>query len=306
LKLWFFFVYFCYLCIVSLMVAFSIFGKNIYWYGIFYLVWFVITYIFLYLLWKSKILSRYPKLQDFLRKNIDDLMIALIIWVLIGGRLWEVFIYEWDYFSQNPCEIIKVWHGGMSFFGWMIWVILSLFFLFKIKKLEWKDFILFLDCIVFIVPIGIILWRFGNYLNQELYWLVVPEWFWWFSDNVVSLLTNLNIFHVYPKVDSFLRVNTNFISIFFEWFVLFLFIFLVSLKQIKQKNIKIWLNSSVFLVFYSLFRFFIEYLRVDSQSQMIWIFTTSQRLFLWLFFIWFIMLFITWKSWGITFIKSSK
>lgn len=270
------------------MVAFSFFWINIYWYGIFYLIWFVITYIFLRFLWKSNILDKYPKIQNFLRKNLDDLMIALIIWVLLGWRFWEVFIYEWDYFSQNPWEIIKVWHWWMSFFGWIIWVILSIIVLSFIRKLSWKDFVLLLDCLVFIVPIWIILWRFGNYLNQELYWLAIPEWAWWLSEWLVSFLTNLNFFHVYPKVDSLLRVNTNFISILFEGIVLFLIIFLASLKQVKEKKIKIWLNSSVFLVFYSVFRFFIEYFRVDSQSQMVWIFTTSQWLFLCLFSIWFV------------------
>ena len=272
------------------MVAFSIFWVNIYWYGIFYLVWFVIVYLFLYFLWKSNIISNYPKLHSFLKTNLDDLMIALVIGVLVWWRLWEVFIYERNYFSQNPVEIIRVRHGWMSFFGWMIWVILSLSFLFLIRKLSWKDFILFLDCLVFIVPVGIILWRFGNYLNQELYWLVVPEWAWWFSGWLVTLLTNLNIFHIYPKIDTLLRVNTNFISIFFEWIVLFLLVFFVSRNQIRRKNIKIWLNSGIFLIFYSLFRFLIEYLRVDSQSQMIWLFTISQRLFLVLFVVWILFL----------------
>lgn len=286
------FLYICCLYIKSQMVAFSVFWVNVYRYGIFYLIWFLLTYFFLRFLWRSAILSEYPKLQNFLKNNLDDLMIALIIWVLVGGRLWEVFIYEWDYFSQNLSEIVKVWHWGMSFFGWMLWVILSVACLFVIKKLSRKDFLLLLDCVVFILPIGIILWRLGNYLNQELYGLVVPEWAWWLSEWLVSFLTNLNFFHVYPKVDSLLRVNTNFISILFEWIVLFLLILFVSLRQIKKENIKIWLNSSVFLIFYSLFRFFIEYLRVDSQSQMVWIFTVSQWLFLCLFVIWFVFLVI--------------
>ena len=274
------------------MVAFSVFWVNVYRYGIFYLIWFLVAYFFLLFLWKSEILSNYPKLRNFLKWNLEDLMIALIIWVLVWWRLWEVFIYERDYFSANPSEIIKVWHGWMSFFGGMIWVILSLVCLFVIRKLSRKDFLLFLDCIVFIVPIWIILWRFGNYLNQELYWLVVPEWAWWMSEWLVSFLTNLNFFHVYPKVDLLLRVNTNFVSILFEGIVLFLIILFVSLKQIKKEKIKIWLNSSVFLIFYSIFRFFIEYLRVDSQSQIVWIFTTSQWLFLSLFIIWSLALIV--------------
>lgn len=288
MKLKYFCIYFCCLFSIFFMVAFSIFGISVYWYGIFYLIWFVLAYLFLFFLWKSKVLNKYKNLQNFLRNDLEDLMLALIIWVLVGGRLWEVFIYEWDYFSQNLSEIVKVWHGGMSFFGGMIWVILSIIVLSFIKKLSIKDLLLLFDCLVVVVPIWIILWRFGNYLNQELYWLVVPEWAWWLSNWLVSLLTNLNIFHVYPKIDLLLRVNTNFISIFFEWIVLFLLIFFVSRKQVKSNNIKVWLNSSVFLIFYSLFRFLIEYLRVDSQSQFLWIFTTSQWLFFWLFLIWMI------------------
>lgn len=296
---WNIFVY-IFSCLFSIffMVAFSIFGISVYWYGIFYLIWFVLAYLFLFFLWKSKVLNKHKNLQNFLRNDLDDLMLALIIWVLVGGRLWEVFIYEWDYFSQNLSEIVKVWYGGMSFFGGMIWVILSIVILSFIKKLSIKDLLLLFDCLVVVVPIWIILWRFGNYLNQELYWLVVPEWAWWLSNWLVSLLTNLNIFHVYPKIDLLLRVNTNFISIFFEWIVLFLLIFFVSRKQVKSNNIKVWLNSSVFLIFYSLFRFLIEYLRVDSQSQFLWIFTTSQWLFLWLFLIWII--------WFVSFKKKNK
>ncbi len=271
------------------MIAFSIFWLNIYWYGIFYLIGFIVAYLFLYFLGKSQILSDFPKLQNFLKKNLDDLMIALIIWVLIGGRLWEVFIYERDYFSQNLLEIIKVWHGWMSFFGGMIGVILSVIVLFHLKKLSWKDFILLLDILVVIAPIGILLGRFGNYLNQELYWLAVPDGAWWMSSWLYDFFVNTNIFHVYSKIDDLLRVNTNFISMFFEWLVLFFVILLVALKQLKNKKIKIWLNSSVFLIFYSLFRFFIEYLRVDSQSQIIWMFTTSQWIFLWSFVLWIVI-----------------
>jgi len=296
LKLLYFLICFFCLCVIFLMVAFSIFWKNIYWYGIFYLVWFIIAYVFLHLIWKSKIFEWNKNLQKFLSENLDDIMIALVIGVLVWWRLWEVLIYEWDYFSNNLCEVIKVRHWWMSFFGWMLWVVLALFILFKIRKLSWKDFVLLIDCLVFIIPIWIILWRFGNYLNQELYWLIVPEWARGLPDGVVSLLTNLNFFHVYPKIDSFLRINTNFISMLFEWLVLFVLILFVSLKQIRKNDIKIWLNSSVFLIFYSLFRFFIEYLRVDSQSQMIWMFTVSQWIFLCLFILWFIMLFVVKKS----------
>lgn len=290
LKLNCFFVCFFCLYTIFLMVAFSIFGVNIYWYGIFYLIGFAIVYVFLYFLWKSKILDNYPKVKNLLRYNLDDLMICLIVWVLIWGRFGEVFIYEWHYFSQNPCEIVKVWHGWMSFFGWIVWVVIALILLSLVKKLPRKDLLLLFDCLLVVLPIWIILWRFGNYLNQELYWLAVPEWNRWMSDFRYNFFVNMNIFHVYPKVDDLLRINTNFISIFFEWVILFILMLSLSLWQLKKKNILVWLNSGIFLIFYSLMRFLIEYLRVDSHFQMVWPLTISQWIFLCLFFIWVFLL----------------
>jgi phosphatidylglycerol:prolipoprotein diacylglycerol transferase len=277
------------LYIFFVMIAFSIGPIDIYWYGIFYLLWFLLWYGFLLLIWKSWIFKKYKKLQELLCKHTDDILIAIILWVLLWGRLWEVFIYQWQYFSHNLLQIFAVWNGGMSFIGGIIWVWISLYILKRIKKLSYSEFWLLIDCIVSIVPIAIFFWRFWNYLNQELYWLLVPDNFWWLGSWVVNILTNLNIFHIYTSVDNSLRVNTNFLSMIFEWFVLFLITGWAMFCRVRcmmktkisnmKKTIKPWFIVWLFLVFYSLFRFFLEYLRVDSQSQYIGLFTRSQIVF---------------------------
>jgi len=162
----------------------------------------------------------------------------------------------------------------------IIWVFVSLLILKKTKKLSNIEFFLLFDTFLVVVPLAIIFGRFWNYLNQEIYGLVVPANYWWMNDFFVNLLTKLNVFHVYNLVDSNLRLNTNFISIFFEWFVLFLILSITFFRNIKKREIKPWIIVANFLIFYSIFRFFIEYLRVDSQSQYIWLFTKSQRIFL--------------------------
>lgn len=265
------------------MIAFSIGPVNVYWYWIFYLVWFLIGYFFIKFIWKSKIFSKFWKLQKLLTEWVDDILIFIILWVLIGGRLWEVFIYEWQYFSKNLLEIFAIWKWGMSFIGWIVGVFVSLIILKKVKKLSAVELWLLIDSIIVVVPLAIFFGRFGNYLNQELYGLIVPDTFWWLSNWLVNIATNLNIFHVYNNIDTNLRVNTNFISMFFEWFVLLTILFSVFWKKIKIKKIKPGIIVWYFLIFYSVFRFFIEYLRVDSQSQLIGFFSISQLIFVLLF-----------------------
>lgn len=273
------------------MIAFSIWSIDVYWYGIFYLISFLIWYFFLKWIGKTKIFAKLPKLQDLLQNHVDDLLIYIILWVLIGWRLWEVFIYEWAYFSKNLWQIFAVWNGGMSFIGWAIWVFLSLLIIKYKKKLSFVEFILLFDTLLVVVPLAIVLGRFWNYLNQEIYWLIVPEHFWGLNSSIINLLTSVNIFHVYDLVDNNLRINVNFVSILFEWSLLFLILWLTYYKSIKQKKIKPGLIVWLFLSFYSLFRFFIEYLRIDSQSHYVWIFTKSQRFFIAFIIVWLMFIF---------------
>lgn len=281
----------CFIVYFFVMIAFSIWPIDIYWYGIFYLVWFLLWYIFLKLIWKSGLFAKYERLQNLLYKNTDDILIAIVLWVLLWWRLWEVFIYQWEYYSHNLFQIFAVWNWGMSFIGGIVGVLISLIILKKIKKFSAIEFWLLIDCVVAIVPLAILFWRFWNYLNQELYWLIVPENFWWLGNWVISVLTNLNIFHVYKAVDTNIRVNTNFLSMVFEGGVLFIITINVLLARVKRKIAKPWFIVWLFLIFYSLFRFFLEYLRVDSQSQFAWIFTRSQWVFILFAFVglWFIL-----------------
>ena len=128
----------------------------------------------------------------------------------------------------------------------------------------------------------------GNFLNQELYWIVFSNSFWR-SEWTVWTLTSRWFLHIYDKIDGALRINTNLLSIIFEWVLLFATLILVFVFQIRKKERKIWKISMIFLLRYSLVRFLLEYLRQDSQSEFIWPFTRSQR-----FFVIFIALWIIW------------
>ena len=261
------------------MIAFSIFWRNIYRYGIFYLIGFLLAYCFLYLIWNKKYFHKFPKLQNLLENDLETLFIILILWVLIWWRFGHVLIYDFQYFINNPIDILKIWQWWMSFIGWILGVVLWVTIFIWNKKFSQKEFIILLDLLCCILPLCIAFWRLWNFLNQELYWIVFNNPLWR-SEWTIWTLTSLWFLHIYDKIDSTVRINTNLLSIIFEWILLFTTLLIIFIKQIKNDKRKIWKIWVIFLLRYSIIRFLFEYLRQDSQFEFIWPFTKSQRFFI--------------------------
>jgi len=277
------------------MIAFSIWPIDIYRYGIFYLVGFAAAYLFIRYIWKTKILAKYPRLQTLITKKLDDLIIAAVLWVIIGGRLGHVLIYDLQYFFANPIKIFAVREGGMSFIGGMLWVTIA-FIILKIRqKLDKKEFLLLMDTIIVMVPLWIMLGRFGNFLNQELYGVLVPSNFRDLGERSITILKSLHIFHIYPNAWPELRVNTNFLASFFEWFTSLVIVWIITIKRLKTKILKPGIVVWHFLIRYSIARFFIEYVKQESQTEFILFLTKSQRFFV-VFIILWIYLIYYWKK----------
>ena len=270
------------------MIAFSIFWINVYRYWIFYLIGFVLAYCFLLFVWKKKYFHKFPNLQNLLENDLETLFIILILWVLIWWRLGHVLIYDFQYFIDNPLNIFKIRQWWMSFIGWILWVVLWVTLFIWKKKFSRKEYIILLDLLCCILPICIAFWRLWNFLNQELYWIIFSNPLWR-SEWIVWTLTSLWFLHIYDKIDSSLRINTNLLSIIFEWILLFITLIIIFIKQIKNDKRKIWKIWVIFLLRYSIIRFLFEYLRQDSQSEFIWPFTRSQRFFIIFIITWIII-----------------
>ena len=261
------------------MIAFSIFWINIYRYWIFYLIGFVLAYCFLLFVWKKKYFHKFPNLQNLLENDLETLFIILILWVLIWWRLGHVLIYDFQYFVENPQDIFKIWQWWMSFIGWIIWVVIWVTIFIWKKKFSRKEFVILLDLLCCILPLCIAFWRLWNFLNQELYWIIFNNPLWR-SEWTIWALTSLWFLHIYDKIDSSFRINSNLLSIIFEWILLFTTLVIIFTKQIKNDKRKIWKIWVIFLLRYSTIRFLFEYIRQDSQSEFIWPFTRSQRFFI--------------------------
>ena len=111
--------------------------------------WYSLAYIFGIIIgwWYGKkiIIKKNEELNQKINlSDFDDLITYIIIAIILGGRLGYVVFYNFEYFIQNPFEILKVWKGGMSFHGALIGIILATIIFSakrKIKTLFFLDII---------------------------------------------------------------------------------------------------------------------------------------------------------------------
>ena len=230
-------------------IAFQYWPITIYRYGIAYLFSFVSAYLIILYIVKQNILPH--STQVFLQKNLDDLVSYSVVGVIVWGRLWHVLIYDPAYYWLHPNEIIAVRKWGMSFVGWFIWVGITTL-LFARKRF---DTLTILDLILLTLPIGIIVWRYANYLNQELYGRIA-NWY--------EFLARYNLVTIYQIIDNQLRRNTNFLELLFEWVWGLIVVWAVYYHQKQRKP---WLITWAFMVWYSIVRFVLENFRDNPMTE---------------------------------------
>ncbi len=142
-------------------VAFALGPLKVHWYGIMYAVAFG---LFL-LLGRWRVKQPHIARQGWKVQDLDDMLVHGMLGVVIGGRLGEVLFYRLDYFMANPLEILMVWHGGMSFHGGFLGVIVAMAIWARRAKRNVFDVY---DFIVPLVPLGYAMGRIGNFINAEL------------------------------------------------------------------------------------------------------------------------------------------
>lgn len=272
------------------MIAFSIWPVDIHRYGIMYLIAFVLGYLFAQSIKNRKLRDQTPHLQKILQHQIDDLIFVIFIGVMVGGRLWHVLIYDFHYFVEHPSQIIAFWKWWMSFIGWLIAVITI------IITRTWKQWCSrsetksLGDTILSFVPLGIFFGRIGNFLNQELYGIIVPSNMRNLPQRLTTVLTKTHIRHIYDHIDTALRVNTNMLAALGEWLLLFSIGQYLLYRQKKTNKLLPGQITGVFLVWYSTIRFILEYLRQDSQQEFIGYFSKSQYFFIIFIIVWLLRL----------------
>ncbi|CAN7441529.1 prolipoprotein diacylglyceryl transferase [Phenylobacterium sp. LjRoot219] len=98
--------------------------------------------------------------------QLDDLILWITLGVILGGRLGHTLFYMPDLIWRDPLEILKVWHGGMSFHGGALGVLLALILFAWRNRL---DVLQLGDVVAAATPIGLFFGRIANFINGELW-----------------------------------------------------------------------------------------------------------------------------------------
>ncbi|HMN83247.1 MAG TPA: prolipoprotein diacylglyceryl transferase [Burkholderiaceae bacterium] len=216
-------------------VALQIGPVAIRWYGLMYLVAFVLFFV----------LGRYRLRQpQFVEQSgltprmLEDVLFYGALGVVLGGRLGYVLFYKPAHFLSHPLEIPMVWQGGMSFHGGLLGVIVALAWFARRHRLA---FFQVMDFVAPLVPLGLAAGRLANFINGELW----------------GRASSLPWAMVFPQAgDNVARHPSQLYQFAGEGVLLFLILWIWSARPRARGAV-----SGLFLVGYAMLRFLAEFAR---------------------------------------------
>ena len=216
------------------------------YYGLFFVLGFVMAYFILNYLAKKKELS-------LSKDDIADFLLYVIIGTVLVARVFYIIFYNLPFYLSNPFEMFAIWHGGLSFHGGFIGAAIAGFYFCKRKRI---DFYEIADISVIPLAFGLALGRLGNFINGELY----------------GRITNAPWAVKFPDAEGFRHPS----QIYESLKNLLIFFTLWNLNNKKfPKGFIFWL----FMVMYSALRFIVEFFRQpDEQIGFIGFLTMGQVL----------------------------
>jgi len=213
-------------------IAISLGPIKIHWYGITYLVGFFSAWFL------GRRRARLPN-SPMTPEQVGDMIFYLALGVILGGRLGYTLFYGFSGFIEDPVGLLRIWEGGMSFHGGMLGVFVATW-LFA-RKLN-RSFFEVTDFMAPLVPIGLGMGRIGNFINGEL-WGGPSDLPW--AMQVTPAMPALHPNQLYEAI--------------LEGLVLFLILWIYSAKQRPRMAV-----SGMFLLFYGIFRFAVEFVRTPD------------------------------------------
>lgn len=225
-------------------VAFTVFGKDIYWYGILMCVGILVA------IWLA---NKEEKRKGLPQDSILDSCLYMIPLGVVFARLFYV-VFEWNnYYSQHPIEVFYVWQGGLAIYGALLGGLLGLWLASRRKKLR---FLRMVDCIAPGVVLAQAIGRWGNFFNQEAFGLPVNNGsLMWFPMSV--RIEGVHYFNGLPCDNPY-----HLATFFYEsMWCLLVFIFLWSYRKKFKHDGDAFLS---YVLLYGTERMFVEGLRGDS------------------------------------------
>ena len=213
-------------------IAFNIFGRDIYWYGL----------IIVFGMLLSMLLAKHDKNKYGIKwDDITTFFIWAVIIGIICARIYYV-VFKWDYYSNNLSEIFKIWNGGIAIYGGIIGALITAFIFCKVKKIS------FLNLCDFCAPylaLAQSIGRWGNFVNREA-----------FGGPTDSIL-RMGIFDY--NINDYVFVHPTFL--YESLITLTIFAILMVIRKNKKFDGQFFY---LYMILYGIGRAFVEGMRTDS------------------------------------------
>ncbi|XMR33651.1 prolipoprotein diacylglyceryl transferase [Escherichia coli] len=239
-------------------VIFSIGPVALHWYGLMYLVGFIFA------MWLATRRANRPG-SGWTKNEVENLLYAGFLGVFLGGRIGYVLFYNFPQFMADPLYLFRVWDGGMSFHGGLIGVIVVMIIFARRTK---RSFFQVSDFIAPLIPFGLGAGRLGNFINGELWGRVDPNFPFAMlfpgsrTEDILLLQTNPQWQSIFDTYGVLPRHPSQLYQFALEGVVLFIILNLCLAQEPRRRGA----ISGMFLLFYGLFRFLVEFVRQpDSQ-----------------------------------------
>jgi phosphatidylglycerol---prolipoprotein diacylglyceryl transferase len=216
-------------------VIFSLGQFQVRWYGLMYVIGFIIANAL------AKKLARMGFFQ-IAEDKVDNFITFGFISIFIGARTFYVFIYNWDYYSQNLGDLLAVHKGGLSFHGALAGLLVGGYLFGKKNGMSWGAV---MDNVALMGAQGLFFGRMGNFINMELY----------------GRVTDVPWGMIFPNGGPYPRHPSQLYEGVLEGIVLTLILWFL-MKRVKYYGIL----GSTFMIGYGVFRYSVEFFREpDSQ-----------------------------------------
>ncbi len=210
-------------------VIFQIGPLAVRWYGVSYLVGFLLAWI----LGRK----RARDLGGWESEYVTDLIFYLAWGAILGGRLGYWLFYDLFRFIDSPLDLLKIWEGGMSFHGGLLGVLVSVYFFARKYSKSYSEI---LDFTTPLAPLAIAIGRIGNFINNELW----------------GRVTDVPWAVVFQHSGGVPRHPSQLYEAILEGFIIFTIVWNYSASKRDP-----WKVSALFLVCYGIARFIVEFFR---------------------------------------------